>query len=56
MLTDLQNTLWLSKRGGGAKKMRINSASVTLHLWVTLLQQGVGLGDPQRALPTPTIL
>ena len=25
-------------------------------LWVTLLQQGVGLGDPQRALPTPAIL
>jgi len=25
-------------------------------LWVTLLQQGVGLGDPQRALPTPTML
>jgi len=25
-------------------------------LWVTLLGQGVGLGDPQRALPTPTIL
>ena len=25
-------------------------------LWVTLLEQGVGLGDPQRALPTPTIL
>jgi len=25
-------------------------------LWVTLLQQGVGLGDPQRALPTPNIL
>ena len=24
-------------------------------LWVTLLRQGVGLGDPQRALPTPTI-
>jgi len=22
-------------------------------LWVTLLQQGVGLGDPQRSLPTP---
>jgi len=22
-------------------------------LWVTLLGQGVGLGDPQRALPTP---
>jgi len=25
-------------------------------LWVTLLRQGVGLGDPQRALPAPTIL
>ena len=25
-------------------------------LWVTLLGQGVGLGDPQRALPTPTML
>ena len=25
-------------------------------LWVTLLQQGVGLGDPQRSLPPPTIL
>jgi len=23
---------------------------------VTLLRQGVGLGDPQRSLPTPTIL
>jgi len=23
---------------------------------VTLLGQGVGLGDPQRGLPTPTIL
>ena len=23
-------------------------------LWVTLLRQGVGLGDPQRSLPTPT--
>ena len=22
-------------------------------LWVTLLRQGVGLGDPQRSLPTP---
>ena len=22
-------------------------------LWVTLLGQGVGLGDPQRSLPTP---
>jgi len=25
-------------------------------LWVTLLWQGVGLSDPQRSLPTPTIL
>jgi len=25
-------------------------------LWVTLFVQGVGLGDPQRTLPTPTIL
>ena len=25
-------------------------------LWVTLLRQGVGLGDPQRSLPTLTIL
>ena len=25
-------------------------------LWVTLLGQGVGLGDPQRPLPAPTIL
>ena len=25
-------------------------------LWVTLLGQGVGLGDAQRSLPTPNIL
>ena len=25
-------------------------------LWVTLLGQGVGLGDPQRSLPTPNVL
>jgi len=25
-------------------------------LWVTLLRQGVGLGDPQRSLPTPNSL
>ena len=25
-------------------------------LWVTLLGQGVGLDDPQRSLPIPTIL
>jgi len=25
-------------------------------LWVTLLGQGVGLGDPQRALPAPAML
>ena len=25
-------------------------------LWVALLGQGVGLGDPQRSLPTPNVL
>ena len=25
-------------------------------LWVTLLEQGVGLDDPQRSLPTLTVL
>ena len=25
-------------------------------LWVTLLRQGVGPGDPQRSLPTPAML
>jgi len=25
-------------------------------LWVTLLWQGVGLDDPERSFPTPTIL
>jgi len=25
-------------------------------LWVTLLGQGFGLDDPQRSLPTPTVL
>jgi len=25
-------------------------------LWVTLLRQEVGLGDPQRSLPTPAML
>ena len=25
-------------------------------LWVPLLGQGVGLGDPQRSLPTPAML
>jgi len=25
-------------------------------LWVTLLRQGVGLGDTQRSLPTPAML
>ena len=34
---------------------RLDKALCSL-LWVTLLGQGVGLGDPQRALPTPTIL
>ena len=36
-------------------KPRLDAVLCSL-LWVTLLGQGVGLGDPQRALPTPTIL
>jgi len=36
-------------------KPRLNKVLCSL-LWVTLLQQGVGLGDPQRSLPTPTVL
>jgi len=36
-------------------KPRLDKVLCSL-LWVTLLQQGVGLGDPQRSLPTPTIL
>ena len=36
-------------------KTRLDKILCSL-LWVTLLGQGVGLGDPQRALPTPTIL
>ena len=36
-------------------KPRLDAVLCSL-LWVTLLGQGVGLGDPQRALPTLTIL
>jgi len=36
-------------------KTRLDKVLCSL-LWVTLLGQGVGLGDPQRSLPTPTIL
>jgi len=36
-------------------KMRLDNVLCRL-LWVTLLRQGVGLNDPQRSLPTPTIL
>jgi len=36
-------------------KPRLDTVLCSL-LWVTLLRQGVGLGDPQRALPTPIIL
>ena len=36
-------------------KTRLDKVLCSL-LWVTLLWQGVGLGDPQRSLPTPTIL
>jgi len=34
---------------------RLNKILYSL-LWVTLLRQGVGLGDPQRSLPTHNIL
>jgi len=36
-------------------KTRLDKVLYSL-LWVTLLGQGVGLGDPQRSLPPPTIL
>ena len=36
-------------------KTRMDKVLCSL-LWVTLLGQGVGLGDPQRSLPTLTIL
>ena len=36
-------------------KTRLDKVLCSL-LWVTLLQQGVGLDDPQRCLPTPNML
>jgi len=36
-------------------KPRLDAILCSL-LWVTLLWQGVGLGDPQRVPPTPAIL
>ena len=36
-------------------KTRLDKVLYSL-LWVTLLGQRVGLGDPQRSLPTPTLL
>jgi len=36
-------------------KPRLDKVLCSL-FWVTLLGQGVGLGDPQRALPAPTML
>ena len=36
-------------------KPRLDAVLCSL-LWVTLLGQGVGLGDPQRSLPTPAML
>jgi len=36
-------------------KSRLDAVLCSL-LWVTLLRQGVGLGDPQRSLATPNIL
>jgi len=35
-------------------KTRLDAVLCTL-LWVTLLGEGVGLGDPQRSLPTPHV-
>jgi len=37
------------------RETRLDAVLCSL-LWVTLLGQGVGLGDPQRALPAPTML
>ena len=36
-------------------KPRLDKVLCSL-LWVTLLRQGVGLGDPQRFLPTLNVL
>ena len=36
-------------------KTRLDKVLCSL-LWVTLLGQGVGLGDPQRSLPSPNIV
>ena len=36
-------------------KTRLDAVLCNL-LWVTLLQQGIGLGGPQRSLPTLNIL
>ena len=36
-------------------KTRLDKVLCSL-LWLTLLRQGVGLGDPQRSLPTPITL
>jgi len=36
-------------------KTHLDKVLCTL-LWVTLLGQEVGLGDPQRSLPTPNIV
>jgi len=36
-------------------KTRLDGVLCSL-LWVTLLGQGAGLGDPQRSLPTPNVL
>ena len=36
-------------------KPRLDAVLCSLR-WVTLLGQGVGLGDPQRSLPTPDTL
>ena len=45
-----------SASGTGSGTTRRRNADRGAGLWVTLLGQGVGLGDPQRSPPTPTIL
>jgi len=57
----------LPSEGDGALEQAAESPSLEIFkphvdavlcslLWVTLLPQGVGLGDPQRSLPNPTTL
>jgi len=70
LVTRLLEPLWQRAEADGALELpreAVESPSLDIFqprldkvlcslLWVTLLQQGVGLGDPQRSLPTPDIL